>query len=195
MLTSPTSESTQFVFTQENHDRAHHIIARYPRGKQASAVLALLDIAQRQNDNWLSPSAIEYVAHFLDMEPLHVYEIATFYSMFNHTPVGSHVIQVCITTPCWLCGSDAVLSCCEQVLDIEPGQTTIDRQFTLKTVECVGACVNGPVVQIDDEYYEDVTSEQMKYILTELKEGKTPAAGSQIGRQGSAPHTSHSSKR
>lgn len=178
---------TEFTFTPENDARARTIIARYPAGRQQSALLPLLDIAQRQNGNWLSRDAINYIAGYLGLPEIRVYEVASFYTMFNLKPVGKHFIQLCATTPCWLRGSDAVEDVCKQELGIGLKQTTPDGQFSLVRVECLGACVNAPVVQVNDDYYEDVTPERMREIISELKAGRKPKHGSQTGRQFSAP--------
>lgn len=184
---APAPETGAFAFTAENMDLAKRIIAKYPAGRQASAVMPLLDLAQRQNGNWLPRAAMDYVADLLEMPRIRVYEVATFYTMYNHTPVGRHLIQVCTTTPCWLRGSDAVVSTCEKELGVTLGGTTDDGQFTLREVECSGACVNAPVVQIGDDYFEDVGPEEMKRIIDALRRGEVPPHGSQIGRQASCP--------
>ncbi len=176
-----------FAFTADNQARAEQIIARYPEGRQASAVIALLDLAQRQNGNWLSGEAIEYVANQLEMAPIRVHEVATFYTMFNLKPVGRHFIQVCRTTPCWLRGSDDLTATCLGKLGTKLGETTEDGAFTVVEVECLGACANAPMVQINDLYYEDLTPERMAQIIEDLRAGKEVKMGSQIGRQGSAP--------
>ena len=176
-----------FAFTPENKARAETFIARYPEGRQASAVIALLDLAQRQNGNWLPPEAIEYVANLLDMAPIRVHEVATFYTMFNLKPVGKHFIQVCRTTPCWLCGSDDLTQACLDTLGIGLGETTDDGLFTVVEVECLGACANAPMVQINDDYYEDLNAERMVGIIEDLKAGKAVTPGSQTGRQGTCP--------
>ncbi len=159
-----------FAFTPETLARAEKAIAKYPEGRQASAVLPLLDLAQRQNGNWLSQAAMDYVAGLLDMPPIRVYEVASFYTMFNLKPVGEHHIQVCTTTPCWLRGSEGVVHACKKKLGIEMGETTPDGKFTLHEVECLGACVNAPVVQINDDYHENLTPEAMEKIIDTLKE-------------------------
>jgi len=174
-----------FSFNPENLARAQKIIAKYPAGRQASAVIPLLDIAQRQNGNWLPQAAMDYVAEILEMPPIRVYEVASFYTMFNLRPVGEHFVQVCTTTPCWLRGSADIMNSCKKKLGISAGETTVDGKFTLTEVECLGACVNAPMVQINDEYYEDLTPELMDKLLDTLKAGKTPAPGSQTGRRGS----------
>ena len=176
-----------FAFTAENRARADRYIARYPAGRQASAVLALLDLAQRQNDGWLSRAAMEHVAAVLEMPPIRVYEIGTFYSMFNLKPVGKHHIQVCRTTPCWLRGADDLTAACRKKLGIGLKERTADGLFSLVEVECLGACVNAPVVQINDDFYEDLDPARLEAVLDALARGQTPAIGSQIGRQGAAP--------
>ena len=183
----PDAQSGGFSFTPETDARAKAIIARYPEGRQASATLALLDLAQRQNGGWLSRDAIEYVADYLDMAPIRVHEVATFYSMFNLEPVGKYFIQICRTTPCWLCGSDDLTRVCRDKLGIEKGETTEDGLFTLVEVECLGACANAPMAQINDDYYEDLNAERLAEILDALKAGREVEIGSQTGRQSSAP--------
>ncbi len=183
----PDAESGGFSFSPENDARAKAIVAHYPEGRQASASLALLDLAQRQNGGWLSHDAIEYVAGYLKIAPIRVHEVATFYSMFNLKPVGKYFIQVCRTTPCWLCGSDDLTRVCRDKLGIEKGETTEDGLFTLVEVECLGACANAPMVQINDDYYEDLNAESLAEILDALKAGRDVKIGSQSGRQSSAP--------
>ena len=183
----PQSQSDGFAFTPENEARAKTIVARYPEGRQASAVIALLDLAQRQNGNWLSGEAIEYVAGYLDLAPIRVHEVATFYTMFNLKPVGKYFIQVCRTTPCWLCGSDDLTQLCRDKLGIGKGETSEDGLFTLVEVECLGACANAPMVQINDDYYEDLTPGRMAEMIGALKAGEQVPSGSQTGRQGSCP--------
>lgn len=176
-----------FSFTAENAKKADEIVAKYPKGKQRSALLPLLDIAQRQNNNWLSQEAMDYVADFLKLAPIRVYEVATFYTMFNLKPVGKHFIQVCRTTPCWLRGSDNITNACKNKLGIKLGETTEDGNFTLIEVECLGACVNAPMVQVNDDYFEDLSPKIMETMIDDLKAGKPLKVGSQTGRQCSAP--------
>ncbi len=177
----------QFEFTPANLKTIGEIIKKYPAGRQASAVLPVLDLAQRQAGGWLPSTAIEQVARILQMPAMRVYEVASFYSMFNLKPVGRHHIQVCRTTPCWLRGADKLTELCKTKLGINKGQTTSDQQFTLNEVECLGACCNAPIVQINDDVYEDLTPGSLSKILDELKAGQQPKAGSQTSRQGSAP--------
>ncbi len=174
-----------FAFNAENMTRAKAIIAKYPAGRQQSAVLPLLDIAQRQSANWLPCAAMDYVGDMLEMPRIRVYEIATFYTMFNLQPVGEHFVQVCTTTPCWLRGSDGIVKTCRDKLGIGPGETTADGKFTVIEVECLGACVNAPMVQINDDYYEDLTPEILGKMIDDLKAGKKLSVGSQTGRRGS----------
>ena len=179
--------SGAFAFTAENADAAAAIVAKYPPGRQQSALLPLLDLAQRQNGNWLPRAAMDYVAAYLELAPIRVYEIATFYTMFNLQPVGRHHVQVCTTTPCWLRGSDEVLAACRERLGVEVGETTADGLFTLAEVECLAACVNAPMALIGEDYYEDLDARSIQRILDDLAAGKTPKPGPQIRRQTSAP--------
>jgi len=180
-------EPQSFAFTAENLEKARAIIAKYPAGRQQSAVMPLLDLAQRQNDNWVPKAAMDTIAEMLGMPSIRVYEVATFYTMYNLKPVGKHFLQVCTTTPCWLRGSDAVIAACKSKLGISPGQTTPDGQFTLTEVECLGACVNAPMMQIGDDFYEDLDGPLTERLLDALARGETPKPGSQIGRQTSCP--------
>ncbi len=180
-------EAGSFAFTEANLARAEEIIARYPEDREASAVMPLLDLAQRQNGGWLPPPAVDYVADYLHMPQIRVYEVVTFYSMFNLKPVGRHQVRVCTTTPCWLCGSAAVLDACRETLGIDLNETSEDGEFTLTEVECLGACVNAPMIQINDDYFEDLDGARTKALLDRLKKGEKPKPGSQTGRQCSAP--------
>jgi NADH dehydrogenase (ubiquinone) flavoprotein 2 len=166
-----------FAFSPENLKRAEQIIAKYPPGRQASAVLPLLDLAQRQAGNWLPRVAMDYVAGILGLAPIRVYEVATFYSMFNLEPVGKWFLQICGTTPCWLRGSDDIIRTCERKLGIRMGETTPDGQFTLKEVECLGACVNAPIVQVNDDFYEDLDAAAMAKLIDQLASGSPPPKG------------------
>jgi NADH-quinone oxidoreductase E subunit len=148
--------------------------------------MPLLDLAQRQH-GWLPRAAMDHVAQILDMPPIRVYEVATFYTMYNLKPVGRHHVQVCTNLPCWLRGSTAIAETCRKTLDVDFGETTEDGLFTLGEVECLGACVNAPMMQIGDDYYEDLDPESTRAILNALKEGKTPKPGPQSGRRGCEP--------
>lgn len=185
--TDPNAGPASFAFSKENAELAKRIVARYPAGRQASAVIALLDIAQRQSGGWLPRAAMDHVAATLEMAPIRVYEVATFYTMFNLKPVGRHHIQLCRTTPCWLRGSDDLKALCEKKLGIGLKQVTADGKFSMVEVECLGACVNAPVVQINDDFYEDLDAKRLEAVLDALARGEKPKIGSQTGRQGSAP--------
>jgi NADH-quinone oxidoreductase subunit E len=184
---SGVKQPATFAFTPDHLKRAEQIISKYPPGRQASAVLPLLDLAQRQSGNWLPRVAMDYVAGILGLAPIRVYEVATFYSMFNLEPVGKWFLQICGTTPCWLRGSDDVIRTCERKLGIRMGETTPDGQFTLKEVECLGACVNAPVIQVNDDFYEDLDAAATAKLIDQLAAGTPPPKGSVIGRQNSAP--------
>ena len=190
MSTAATSAATApatFAFTAENVAKANAIVAKYPKGKHQSALLPLLDLAQRQGGGWLPQVALDYVADFLSLAPIRVYEVATFYTMFNLKPVGRHHVQVCTTTPCWLRGSDEVLEACRHRLGIEVGETSADGKFTLSEVECLAACVNAPVVLVGEDFYEDLDAASTTRLLDALAAGKPFKAGPQVKRQTSAP--------
>ena len=178
-----------FAFTPANVEKANAIVAKYPKGKQQSALLPLLDLAQRQNDGWLPRAAMDHVAAFLCLAPIRVYEVATFYTMYNLRPIGRHHVQVCTTTPCWLRGSDQVLDACKKRLGVDAGETTKDGKFTLSEVECLAACVNAPVAWVGDDFYEDLDAGSMTRLLDDLAAGKQPRPGPQVKRQTSAPAT------
>lgn len=174
-----------FEFNTDNLKRAKVIIGNYPEGHQAAAVLPLLDLAQRQH-GWLPISAMHYVADMLKMPRMRVYEVATFYTMFNREPVGKYHVQVCTTTPCMLggVGCGPILEAIKKQLGIGVGETTPDKMFTLSEVECLGACVNAPMVQINDDYYEDLTEKDIVEIINDLKAGKKPKPGPRSGQNG-----------
>jgi NADH-quinone oxidoreductase subunit E len=181
-----------FTWTPENERQSRVIVGRYPPGRQQSAIIPLLDLAQRQvgaeteTQGWLPVPVIEYVAAYLGMPYMRAYEVATFYTMFNLCPVGRYHVQVCGTTPCMLRGSDDVLDAC-YAKGLKKGQTTPDGLFTLTEVECLGACANAPMVQINDDNYEDLTFESTIAVLEALAAGRMPKPGPQIPRQTSAP--------
>jgi NADH dehydrogenase (ubiquinone) flavoprotein 2 len=179
--------SDTFEFSPENTKIAEAIMAKYPAGRQASAVLALLDLGQRQNDNYASGGVIDAVAKMLGMPRIRVAEVASFYTMINTEPVGKYLLQFCTTTPCWLRDSSEVVEAAEKHLGIGFGETTADGLFTMREVECLGACVNAPIVQINDDMYEDLTGARFIEILDALKSGTVPPHGPQIDRQKSAP--------
>jgi NADH-quinone oxidoreductase subunit E len=182
-----------FAFTAENDAFAKTVIGRYPPGRQQSAIIPLLDLAQRQvgaetqTQGWLPVPVIEYVAKYLDMPYIRAYEVATFYTMFNLRPVGRFHVQVCGTTPCMLRGSDDVFRACE-AKGLRKGRTTEDGLFTLNEVECLGACANAPMVQVNDDNFEDLTFETTTAVLEALARGETPTPGPQgVNRRTSDP--------
>ena len=175
-----------FEFNKENQEEVKKILGKYPADRKKSAVMPLLDLAQRQNENWISKDVIAEISKIIEIPEIKVYEVASFYTMYNLKPVGKYLLQFCKTTPCMLRGIDKIVKDCKERLGIEMDQTSADGLFTLKEVECLGACVNAPVVQINDDFAEDLSSENFLKILDELKEGKKFKVGSQTGRQCSA---------
>ena len=181
MITADPKDVTHvesFAFDAEHLAKAKELIANYPPGRQASAVIGVLDLAQRQQ-GWLPRVAMDEVARILDMAPIRVYEIATFYTMFQLKPKGKYLLQVCTTTPCWLRGSEHVMKACQEAAD---GVT-----FSVQEVECLGGCVNAPVVQINDDFYEDLDAASTKRVLDAFRRVETPKPGPQVNRQTSAP--------
>jgi NADH dehydrogenase (ubiquinone) flavoprotein 2 len=187
-----------FEFSKANQKKVGEIIALYPKGRQKSAVMPLLDLAQRQigeegadatppYGGWIPRAAMDHIAETLEMAPVRVYEVATFYSMYNLAPVGKYLVQVCTTTPCWLCGSSKIVQACEDHLGIHAGETTKDGKFSVVEVECLGACVNAPMVQINDDFYEDLTADNMKKLLDILSQDGKPQIGPQQKRTTSMP--------
>ncbi len=176
-----------FEFTKENLKLAYKAIEKYPKNQQRSAIMPLLYLVQKQHNNWIPKAAMDYIAELIDIPAMQVYEVANFYTMYNKQPVGKNLIQICRTTPCWLRGSDEITQACKNKLKIDLGETTKDGKFTLVEVECLGACVNAPMVQINDDYYEDLSPEIMEKILEDLDKGNKLTVGSQIGRLCSAP--------
>ena len=175
-----------FAFTPENMDWAATQIAKYPEGRQASAVLPLLWQAQKQGGGWLSEPAIRCVADMLEMPYMRALEVATFYSMFNLSPVGKYFVQLCGTTPCWLRGADDLKAVCRRQIG-ERGDISEDGKLSWIEVECLGACVNAPMVQINDDFYEDLTADTFERLLEDLRHGRNVMTGPQNGRQASAP--------
>lgn len=173
-----------FAFSAENLEKAKAVIAKYPAGRQRSAVMPLLDLAQRQ-DGWLSKAAMDYVADMLALAPIRVYEVATFYTMYRLRPVGKQHIQVCTNISCWLRGADDVMRAAEDVFGIKMGGS--NAEATLEEAECLGACANAPMAQIGDDYFEDLTYDNAKALFQALKDGREVKTGSQIGRNGSCP--------
>ncbi|KAI0702320.1 thioredoxin-like [2Fe-2S] ferredoxin-domain-containing protein [Cytidiella melzeri] len=187
--TTYNNPKIQFEFNPENFKRAQEIIARYPTQYKKAAVIPLLDLGQRQNKGWTSISVMNYVAKLLEMPPMRVYEVATFYTMFNREPIGDHFVQVCTTTPCMLRGAYDILdTVCKDLGGIKPGETTKDGKFTVIEVECQGACSNAPMLVVGDDFYEDLTPQLTTKLLDAFKKGERPKPGPQSGR-----HTSENS--
>jgi len=184
--TPEDNPNTPFEFTEDNKKRIKAILNIYPEGHKRGAMIPLLDLAQRQH-GWLPIAAMHKVAEILELPNMRVYEVATFYTMFLRKPTGAYHIQVCTTTPCWLQGSDAVLDACKRKLGIGVGETTKDMKFTISEVECLGACVNAPMMAVNDDYYEDLTVKDTEEILDDLAKGKQPRAGPRSGRFASEP--------
>jgi NADH-quinone oxidoreductase subunit E len=179
------TQPESFAFTAENIEWSKGQIDKYPEGRQASAIIPLLWQAQKQ-EGWLSEPAIRYVSEMLDMPYIRGLEVATFYSMFNLSPVGEFFVQLCGTTPCWLRGADDLKAVCRKEIG-EPGEITEDGKLSWLEVECLGACVNAPMVQINDDFYEDLTAENFEQVLTDLRAGKDVAPGPHTTRHTSEP--------
>jgi NADH-quinone oxidoreductase E subunit len=182
---APDAES--FAFTAESQAEVERIIARYPQGRQSSAVLPLLHLAQKQHGGWLPRAALDHVADLLAMARIRVYEVASFYDMYNTVPVGRVQVRVCTTTPCWLCGSDEVVRACRETLGCGIGESSEDGRFFLREFECLGACANAPVLWVDDDFYEDLDYAKAKAIIEALQRGERPPPGPQGERTGSMP--------
>lgn len=176
-----------FKFNEENQIEVAKILAKYPSERKKSATMPLLDLAQRQNNNYISKEIIAEIARLLEIPEIKVYEVASFYTMYNLKPVGKYLLQFCKTTPCMLRGIDKIIKDCKEKLGVDFEEMTADGLFTMREVECLGACVNAPVVQINDDFAEDLTSESFLKILEDLKQGRSFKVGSQIGRNCSEP--------
>ena len=179
--------STFFKFSFENLKKVEQILKRYPEKNKKSAVMPLLYLAQRQNDNWIPLAAMKYIAKYLAMPYISVYEVATFYTMYNLSPVGKHFIQVCTTTPCLLRGADKIVKLCKE--NISPNENEISKKGSCSwiEVECLGACVSAPMIQVNEDYYEDLDEKSTKEILTSLINNKPLKPGSFRGRKNTAP--------
>tara|TARA_Y100000816_G_scaffold236841_1_gene182763 strand:- start:224 stop:832 length:609 start_codon:yes stop_codon:yes gene_type:complete len=177
----------KFEFNKNNKDIADKIIKNYPFGKQQSAVMALLYIAQKQNDNWIPLKAMKYVANYLDMSYIKVYEVATFYSMYNLAPVGKYLFQVCTTTPCMLRGAYSLVDVCKKKISENENQLSKDGKSSWLEVECLGACVNAPMLQINNDYYEDLDPDKLELIIENISKEKDPKPGSYRGRASAEP--------
>jgi NADH-quinone oxidoreductase subunit E len=180
-------QPASFAFTPENKAWSEKQMKKYPDGRQASAVVPLLWRAQEQNGGHVTEPMIRVIAEMLGVSPIRVLEIATFYTMFNLKPVGKHLLQVCTTTPCWLRGSDAVVAACKKHIHPHAETVSADGKFSWMEVECLGACVNAPIVQIGDDFYEDLDGPRTEALINDLRNGRPPKPGSAIGRQTSAP--------
>ena len=181
------TQPENFEFTSSSLEAANNIISRYPDGKQQSAVMALLYIAQKQNSNWIPLAAMKYIGKFLDMPYIKVYEVATFYTMYNLAPVGKHFIQICTTTPCMIRGAYKLVEACKEKISESENELSKDKNCSWVEVECLGACVNAPMMQINDEYYEDLDKEKTFKILDKILNGETPKPGSYRGRINNEP--------
>jgi len=177
----------KFEFNDRNIELAKKMINNYPEGKQQSAVMSLLYLAQRQNNNWIPLAAMKYIAKFLNMPYIKVYEVATFYSMYNLSPVGKFFYQICTTTPCMLRGAYKLVDVCKKKISNKENEISNDGNSSWMEVECLGACINAPMIQINDEYYEDLDEKKLENIIEETMKGKTPKPGSYRGRVNSEP--------
>ena len=181
------NQPDNFEFDSKNLNEAKKIITNYPNGKQKSAVMALLYIAQKQNNNWIPLSAMKYIAKMLDMPYIKVYEVATFYSMYNLTPVGEYFFQVCTTTPCMIRGAYKLVDVCKKKISENETEISKNGKSSWMEVECLGACVNSPMVQINDDYFEDLDEEKFSKILDQIDKNQKPKPGSYRGRLSSEP--------
>jgi NADH-quinone oxidoreductase E subunit len=176
-----------FEFNSASLEAAKSIVVKYPKGKQQSAVMALLYIVQKQNNNWIPLVAMKYIAKFLEMPYIKVYEVATFYTMYNLAPVGKHFIQVCTTTPCMIRGAYKLVEACKEKISKKENELSENNSCSWVEVECLGACVNAPMMQINDNYYEDLNKENTLKILDKILKGETPKPGSYRGRVNNEP--------
>ena len=180
-------QPNNFELNSENLSNAKKIIENYPEGKQQSAVMALLYIVQRQNNNWIPLVAMKYIANLLHMPYIKVYEVATFYSMYNLSPVGNYFIQVCTTTPCMIRGAYKLVEACQEKISKNEKELSKDKSCSWMEVECLGACVNAPMMQINDDYFEDLDKEKTLKIIDQILNGEKPKPGSYRGRTNSEP--------
>ena len=177
----------RFEFDTKNLEEVKNIIKKYPEGKQQSAVMSLLYLAQKQNDNWIPLSAMKHIGKLLDMPYIKVYEVATFYTMYNLTPVGKNFIQVCTTTPCMIRGAGKIVEACKEKISENENELSKDKNCSWMEVECLGACINAPMMQINDDYYEDLDKQKTLDILDKILNGETPKPGSYRGRVNNEP--------
>ena len=181
------NQPESFEFNSVSLEEANKIISNYPKGKQQSAVMSLLYIAQKQNNNWIPLAAMKYIGKFLDMPYIKVYEVATFYSMYNLAPVGKYFVQVCTTTPCMIRGANHLVEACKEKISQNESELSSDKNCSWIEVECLGACVNAPTMQINDDYYEDLDKNKTLKILDKILNGETPKPGSYRGRVNNEP--------
>ena len=181
------NQPENFEFNSSSLEAANQIISKYPKGKQQSAVMALLYIAQKQNNNWIPLAAMKYIGKFLDMPYIKVYEVATFYTMYNLAPVGKYFVQVCTTTPCMIRGAYDIVNTCKEKISDKESQLSKDKTCSWIEVECLGACINAPMMQINDDYYEDLNKEKTEKIINQIQNGEKPIPGSYRGRKNSEP--------
>ena len=187
-LRRPSKEQPEnFEFSTTSLEAAKTIVAKYPKDKQQSAVMALLYIVQKQNNNWIPLAAMKYIGKFLEMPYIKVYEVATFYTMYNLAPVGKHFIQVCTTTPCMIRGAYKLVEACKEKISENENELSKNKSCSWMEVECLGACVNAPMMQINDNYYEDLNKEKSLEILEKVLNGETPKPGSYRGRTNNEP--------
>lgn len=187
IIAEESMQPGNFRFSKENLLKAKKIIKMYPSNFKESSIMPLLSLAQGQNNGWLPKKAIEYVSEYIGVAEIKVLEIATFYSMYNLSPVGKYHIEVCTTTPCMLRGSDSMLNLCKKKLGIGLGEVSKDKNFSLGKVECLGACVNAPVVKINDDYYEDLNSQTLNKLIESISKDKKVKIGPQSKRNGTEP--------
>ena len=177
----------KFEFSKENLILAEKIIQKYPNEKKQSAVMPLLYLIQKQNDNWIPLVAMKYLAKYLNMPYIKVYEVATFYSMYNLAPVGNYFVQVCTTTPCMIRGAYKIIEACKEKISSKENELSKNKKCSWIEVECLGACINAPMVQINDDYYEDLDKEKIEKIINQIQKGEKPKPGSYRGRVNSEP--------
>ncbi len=180
-------QPSDFKFNDKNLDKAQKIIKNYPEGKQQSAVMSLLYLVQKQNNNWIPLVAMKYIAKFLSMPYIKVYEVATFYTMYNLSPVGKYFFQICTTTPCMIRGAYDIVKACKEKISDKENELSIDKTCSWIEVECLGACINAPMMQINDDYYEDLNKEKTEKIINQIQSGENPKPGSYRGRKNSEP--------
>ena len=180
-------QPSNFEFNKKNLEEAQKLIKNYPDGKQQSAVMPLLFLAQKQNDNWIPLAAMKYIAKFLSMPYIKVYEVATFYTMYNLSPVGKYFFQICTTTPCMIRGAYDIVNVCKEKISDKENQLSKDNTCSWMEVECLGACINAPMMQINDDYYEDLNKEKTEKIINQIQNGEKLIPGSYRGRKNSEP--------